>query len=321
LENLVYLWACEFQKAGHQVAVVAPGDSKLPAGIELISIGNMENEGAAYMRYKNRLQSGEFNAIFDHTWMWYSIQAQQEADHQLPIIHCWHSDPYGLGSAPPIQKPCILSFSNAQAELIGRRWNTMARVAYHGIDLDFYKPDPSVPRGNRYLFLARYTPEKGFLELAYLVKKCKASLDAYGDTNIVSNQEYVGRCFAEAQEPQVRVMPGIPRNETIRQFQTHKALLTWPNYVEIFGLTTIEAMACGCPVISKDSGAAKELIINGQTGFVVGTMEHAEELIKTDAVAKINPDDCRKRAEEFSIAKSAQHHLKIAEDVAKGYYW
>jgi len=322
LEMLVYQWACEFHKAGHQVAVVAPGDSQLPEGIELVSIGFREPEEAAYLKYKNRLESGEFDAVMDNTWFWFSVLSQMEADKQLPIIHCWHTDPYGLGSPPPIQKPCMVAFSEAQANIIRGRWSVGVMVVKHGIDLDFYKPDPSVERGNRYLFLARYTPEKGFLEIAYLAKKCKVGLDAFGDIEIIASQDYVTKCFNEADGRQITVNPGISREEAVKQFQSHKALITWPNYIEIFGLTTIEAMSCGCPVISKDSGAAKELIKQGKSGFVVSTLEEAEELIKTDAVSRLKAEDIIKQGRKFSIEKSARGHLRLLKEVGEnGVFW
>lgn len=322
LEFLCYQWAVEFAKAGHEVTVVAPGDSQFPAvNIELIATGLREPEEAAYSKYKNRLESGEFDIIMDNSWGWFSALSQMEADHQLPVIHCYHSDPYTLGTPPPIEKPCIVAFSEAQADIIRRRWNVACQVVHHGVDLSFYKPDSNVERGNRYLFLARYTPEKGFLEIAHLAKKCRVGLDAFGDVEIIASQDYVTKCFNEADGRAIRVNPGISREEAVKQYQSHKALITWPNYVEIFGLTTVEAMACGCPVISKDSGAAKELIKQGKTGFVVGTLEEAEELIKTDAVSKINPENCIKRAGQFSIEKSAEGHLRLMEDIKNDLYW
>ncbi|MBA7667698.1 D-inositol-3-phosphate glycosyltransferase [subsurface metagenome] len=323
LEFLCYQWACEFTKAGHQVSVVCPGDSQFPPelNIEVISVGLREPEDAAYLKYKNRLESGEFDAIMDNTWYTYSVLSQMEADKQLPIIHCWHTDPYALGTPPPIQKPCMVAFSEAQANIIRSRWNCAVMVQHHGIDLNFYKPDPSVERGNRYLFLARYTPEKGFLEIAHLAKKCKVGLDAFGDIEVVANQDYVTKCFNESDGRQIRVNPGISREETVKQYQSHKALITWPNFVEIFGLTTVESMACGCPVISKDSGAARELIKHGKTGFVVGSLEEAEELIKSDAVSKLKTEDIVKQGRRFSIEKSAKGHLRLLKDVASGLLW
>lgn len=321
LEWLVAKWAIELKKLGCEVSVVCPEGSNLGEGIEIIPIGLRESEETAYLKYKDKLTSGEFDTIFDNSWSWWSVISQQEADHQLPILHMYHSDPYNLGSTPPIQFPCLVSPSRAQADIISRRWGTPVRIVPHGTDLEFYKPDPEVKRGNRWLFLARYTPEKGFREIAYLARKCKVGLDAYGDTEIISSRDYLNACMADCDQRQVVFHSSIPREETVKQYQSHKALITWPNYIEIFGLVTVEAMACGTPVISKDSGAARELIKQGKTGFVVSTLEEAEELIKSDVVSKIEPEDCRKQAERFSIQASAKKYLKLFEEVASGVPW
>ena len=322
LEDLVYRWSVEFAKLGHSVSVVAPEGSQFPPelNIELIPVPLRCGEDVAYTKYKDKL--GEFDAIFDNSWSWMSVLSQMESDHQLPIIHCYHSDPYNLGAPPPIRYPCLVAFSEAQANIMRSRWQAMVRVQHHGIDLDFYKPDPTIQRGDRYLFLARYCPEKGFLEVSYLAKKCKVGLDAFGDTEIIGpNEAYMRKCFDENDGRLIRVNPGIPRTETVKQYQSHKALITWPNFVEIFGLATVECLATGTPVISKDSGAARELIKHGKTGFVVSTSDEVEDLIKTDACSKIKPEDCRRQAEKFSIAKSAKGHLKIMEDLVQNYYW
>lgn len=323
LEQLCYSWSLEFAKAGHQVSVVCPQGSVFPpeVNIELIATNLGEGEDVSYGRYKDRLIKGDWDAVMDNSWLWFSVLAQMEADHQLPVIHCYHSDPNNLGPPPPIEKPCIVAFSEAQANIIRKKWNACVQVVHHGIDTSFYKPDPNVQRGNRYLWLARYTSEKGFLECAYLAKKCRISLDAFGDTTIIGSDEYMRKCFAENDGMQIKVAPGISREQTVKQYQSHKALITWPNFVEIFGLTAVEAMACGCPVISKDSGAARELIKDGKTGFVVSTLEEAEELIKSDAVSKLKLEAIVAQGRKFNIAKSAQGHLRCLQDVANGLFW
>lgn len=324
LEMLCYNWAVKLHKLGVQVAVIAPEGSQLPEGIELIATGLREGEDVAYMKYKQTLEERLKDGwvCMDNSWLWFSVLSQMEADRQLPVIHCYHSDPYNLGAPPPIAKPCLVAFSEAQANIMRSRWSACVQVVRHGIDLDFYKADPSVTRGDRYLFLARYTPEKGFLEIAQLAKKCKVGLDAFGDTEIIGpNETYMRKCFEESDGRQIRVNPGIPRAETVKQYSSHKALITWPNYVEIFGLTTIECMATGTPVISKDSGAARELIKHGKTGFVVSTLEEAEELIRTDAVSKLKTEDIIKQGQKFSIEKSAKGHLRLLQDIADGLYW
>ena len=98
LEMLVYQWACEFTKQGHQVSVVAPEGSQFPPelNIQLIAVSLREPFDSAYLKYKDRLS--EFDAIIDNSWGWFSVLSQMEADHQLPVIHCYHSDPYNLGT-------------------------------------------------------------------------------------------------------------------------------------------------------------------------------------------------------------------------------
>jgi len=68
--------------------------------------------------------------------------------------------------------------------------------------------------------------------------------------------------------------------------------ITWR---EPFGLTLIEAMACGCPVIAFGLGSIPEIIQNGRTGFVVsGVME------MVDAVGKLGDID-RRRCRQYAL--------------------
>ncbi|GAI47836.1 unnamed protein product, partial [marine sediment metagenome] len=66
------------------MSIVAPEGSVLPEEIELIPTGLREDEGQAYLRYKERLLAGEWDCIQDNSWLWYTVIAQTEAgDRQL----------------------------------------------------------------------------------------------------------------------------------------------------------------------------------------------------------------------------------------------
>jgi glycosyltransferase involved in cell wall biosynthesis len=80
-------------------------------------------------------------------------------------------------------------------------------------------------------------------------------------------------------------------------YQKAKALLTPIQWEEPFGLTTVEAMACGTPVISLRRGAAPEIIEDGKTGFVVDSLQGMVEAVSR--VDKINRKDCRDRVESM----------------------
>ena len=206
--------------------------------------------------------------------------------------------------------------------MIAQKWGTMARVVYNGIDTSFYTPDPSVSRNDRYLFLARYTPEKCPLEAILLAQKCRVPLDLFGDMEVISSQDYLRKCFDKNDGRQIRVSSGLSRDETVQKYRSHKALIHLVNYNEAFGLVPVEAMACGMPVIANRRGALPELIKHGKTGFIVDTWEEAEELIKEDAVSEIDPEACRRQALKFSIEKSAAGHLKLLREMVEdGVYW
>ena len=321
LEALVFDWSNEFAKQGHQVSVVAPEGSTMPAGIELIPTALMVDESQAYPLYKDRL--GEFDVIMDNSWLWYTVIAQMESgDKQLPVVHIYHSDPDFLPNPPPIKYPCLVGLSKEHARKIKEKWNGVeTRMVYNGIPLNFYQFNPSVQRNGRYLWCARYTPQKMPLETIRLAKKCGGPLDLYGNTSIIRDQNYLNQCMAECDAKDIVFHLEVPREETVRLYQTHKALIHLVDYNEAFGLVPVEAMATGSPVIVNRRGALPELVEDGVSGFVVDTIEQAEEIIRSGKVDSIKPEDCRKRAEMFSIERSAQGYLELFREVATGRVW
>ena len=61
-----------------------------------------------------------------------------------------------------------------------------------------------------------------------------------------------------------------------------RALLHLINFDEPFGLSVVEAMACGTPVIAFNRGSMPELIDHGVTGFLVDTLDEADRSDRTD---------------------------------------
>ena len=78
-------------------------------------------------------------------------------------------------------------------------------------------------------------------------------------------------------------------------------------------------MSAGTPFISTDNGAAKELIIEGKTGFVVPSInELADAVQKLDT---INPADCIIRAQAFDRARMAKDYVCLYEKMLRGESW
>ena len=85
---------------------------------------------------------------------------------------------------------------------------------------------------------------------------------------------------------------------------------------EPFGLSIVESMACGTPVIAFDRGSMPELIENGQNGFLVSNVNEAVE-----AVARIKAIDraaCRRHVERrFTVERMIDEYIDVYEMILK----
>src|SRR6202035_1587131 len=66
---------------------------------------------------------------------------------------------------------------------------------------------------------------------------------------------------------------------------------------ERFGLAMAESMAAGTPVIGMDLGSVREVVADGETGYVVQSVQEAVEAL--GSIAQINRAACRRRVEKY----------------------
>jgi alpha-maltose-1-phosphate synthase len=60
----------------------------------------------------------------------------------------------------------------------------------------------------------------------------------------------------------------LPRAELV-QFMSHASVFVTPSIYEPFGMINVEAMACGVPVVASAVGGIPEIVVDGETGFLV----------------------------------------------------
>jgi glycosyltransferase involved in cell wall biosynthesis len=85
---------------------------------------------------------------------------------------------------------------------------------------------------------------------------------------------------------------------------------------EPFGLSVVEAMCCGTPVIAFNRGAMPELIIDGKTGYLVTGIDEAVDAINN--LQRLEREDCRTHAEKsFSQHKMTEDYLKVYDQVLR----
>jgi glycosyltransferase involved in cell wall biosynthesis len=79
----------------------------------------------------------------------------------------------------------------------------------------------------------------------------------------------------------------------------------------------IEALACGTPVIARRLGSVPEVMVDGETGFIVDDTEDAVEAVKL--VGGLSRKRCREVFEErFTAERMALDYVSIYERVAAG---
>lgn len=178
-----------------------------------------------------------------------------------------------------------------------------AATIHHGIPLDDFPFDPT--GSDDLLFFGRMHPDKG---AADAVAAARASGRRLHMAGIVQDDRY----WREEVEPHIDGEQIVYHGAVGGKARTDllggsRALLHLIGFDEPFGLSVVEAMACGTPVIAYNRGSMPELIDHGVNGFLVDTLDQAIAAI--DRVGEIDRADCRRIvAERFSVEAMAERY-------------
>lgn len=260
-----------------------------------------------------RAQNGEYDLLhFHHP----EIALPMAVEHQdIAVVHTlhdpvypWYKELFELYQSPNQQ---YISISNNQR----RDAPDLPYIStvYNGVDLQQF---PFGEEPEDYLLVAgRIVPEKGFKEAIQVAQQTNNRLLIIGPT-YSDSQDYFDQYIKPHLSDQILYLGYVEHDQMWRYFQKAKAFLTPVQWEEPFGLTTIEAMACGTPVISLKRGAAPELIINKKTGYVVDSI--AEMVSAVDKIDRIKRQDCRSHVQaKFSIDTMVDKYEKAFIDAFK----
>lgn len=320
LEMIAYQQAAGLSKRGHNVMLVAPVGSTPPDGVELHGTTLGETEQQAYSGYWPKLPN--FDVIIDNSWNKWAYILKAEGKLKAPVLGVLHAPCNTMyATAPPVPLPCIVAISKDQAKHASECWGVPSRVSYNGMDPDMYKPDPAVPKSNRYLFLARFSRIKGAHIAVDVARKLRFGLDLVGDDKITGEPDYCQRIMALAVN-NIKYHGGVTRTKCVEFFCSAKSLLHMnQDYREPFGMAPVEAQMCGLPVIAFDNGAMRETIKHGETGFVVKSQDEVEKLIKEDSVSAIKPEICREWASQFSTKNMVLRYEELCKEAIETGGW
>lgn len=183
-------------------------------------------------------------------------------------------------------------------------------TVYHGIDLTALPY--SARGGNDLVILGRIHPDKGTADAIEIARLAGRRLVICG---IVQDQRY----FADQVEPhldddRVVYLGSVGPERRAEVLGSAHALLHPIDFAEPFGLSVVEALACGTPVIAYPRGSMPELIDDGATGFLVdGPVTAAAAVGRLDHLDRAH---CRSVAERrFSAGRMVDDYLAVYDQI------
>ncbi len=169
-----------------------------------------------------------------------------------------------------------------------------------------------IPAPGYLLFFGRIHHDKGAYESIRLAKQAGLPLVIAG---IIQDQNYFDRYVKPYLDgEQVYYIGPVGPAEKGEVLGRAGALLHLINFDEPFGLSVVEAMACGTPVIAFNRGSMPELIKDGQTGFLVDSLDEAGvALARFD---RIDRRDCRRHVEEnFTTDLMVDRYIEVYKKI------
>lgn len=225
-------------------------------------------------------------------------------------IYEWYRDMFSIFDAPSQH---FISISNNQRRDAPDL--KYARTVYNGINCDKYEFSES--HEDYLLFAGRIVPEKGIKEAIRVAQDTNHRLliigPTYGDKN-----EYFEHQIKPHLDDKILYLGFMEQSQLVTYYKKAKAFLMPVQWEEPFGMTMIESMACGTPVIGLRRGAVPEVVVDGVTGFVVDSMYDM-----ADAVGKVGQIDrgaCRRHVEEnFCVSTMVSNYEAAFKEIIQAH--
>lgn len=307
----------ELVRQGHDVTLFASGDSVTSATLIPCSERALRHDRRVadpipyYMVMLDRLRrcAAEFDIIHFHIDVLHFPLFRELAYKTLTTLH-------GRQDLPDLQRLYrefpempMVSISDQQREPVpGMNW--MGTV-YHGFPLDLYRYNP-VARDDYLAFLGRICPEKGVDRAIEITRRAGMKLKIAAKIDRVDQAYFDSQIRPLLNDPRIEFVGEIDDAQKSAFLGDARGLLFPIDWPEPFGLTMIEAMACGTPVVAYRCGSVPEVVEHGLTGFIVDTTDDAVSAVHR--LDELNRGRVRDRfVERFSIERMANDYLAIYE--------
>ncbi len=184
-----------------------------------------------------------------------------------------------------------------------------AATIHHGIPMEQFRPRVDPPTGGDYLlFFGRLHPDKGVVAALDLADATGQPLVLAG---IIQDQGYYdAKIKPRLDGERIRYVGPVGPEQRQTLLTGASTLLHLINFAEPFGLSVVEAMACGTPVLARPRGSMPEIIAPGVNGFLTNSPEEdVAALARLQALDRQSVRDSV--AHRFSVERMVDEYLAL----------
>jgi len=321
----------ELVRRGHEVTLYASGDSRTRArkvavtkkcltargvpwtapGFNLLNLEKAFSEAGRYDLIHTHVDpfDGFFRSLVDvpsvatlhnHFWAFDEKNEARFADREATYAE--------------FRRQPLVAISDAYRRSCPLKLNFAATI-WHGVDIGHFRfnaePD------DHFIWLGRVARIKGLHHAVAACRRAGAKLVIAGPFITPENREYFDteiRPFVDGRR--IRYVGELDAVRKARLLRSAKAMLYPIEWNEPFGITMVEAMACGTPVIAFDRGAAAEVVAHGRTGFVVRNVGQMVAAMRR--IGEIDRRACRERVERnFTVEHMTDKYEEVYASLVK----
>ena len=312
-ESVVSLLTEGLVARGHEVTLFATGDSQTAGELRAVCPTGYEED----------------HDLIPKVWECLHIAALFEQADEFDLIHN-HFDYLPLTFSRFVTTPVVSTihgFSAPGILPVYRKYNgevfyvsisdadrtpelDYIDTVHHGIDIrQFdYRPEPE----DYLLFFGRIHHDKGLKEAIDIARAGGRKLIIAG---IIQDQDYYKRDIEpQLAKDRIEYLGSVGPERRNQLLGGAIALLHPINFDEPFGLSVIEAMACGTPVIAFNKGSMPELIKHGHNGFLVRSADEAVQAVA--GIKDIDRSNCRRHIEQhFTADRMIENYIRVYDTV------
>lgn len=317
-ERVVYAVTEHLVRRGHDVTLFASGDSQTSARL------------VPMWPCASRLDPHSIDPVAAQVAM---LEYVVQHAHSFDIIHShvdYYTFPFVRRSRTPIVTTLhgrldipeleplfrlygdvpVVSISASQREPLRDLAVNWAANVYNGIFTEYFTFGERP--GSYLVFLGRICPEKRPDRAVAIARATGMRLKVAAKIDKVDREYYETTIAPLFADPLVEYIGEVDEQAKATLLRDAYALLFPIDWREPFGLTMVEALACGTPVIAMRGGSVDEVLVHGETGFICDTLD--EMIASVPRVAELDRCRCRERVDvHFSAEVMAARYEEVYE--------